>query len=174
MDASYKAYAVHNITGCPTYSADGEDALSVGSETPSWGGSASTQYQEARWIKRKTMNLQWEDTFDMDCMIEWQPTFISTILQPSRIYLTANQGCAMGWADIVLRASGNYTKYVESNAISVKSTDFWHRLNATRQIKCTSVHYVAFNLPIVAFTLSGDPANFETSVITVPYFSMLW
>ncbi|MBS7286931.1 MAG: hypothetical protein KIH06_06690, partial [Kiritimatiellae bacterium] len=33
---------------------------------------------------------------------------------------------------------------------------FWHRLNATRQIKCTSVHYVAFNLPAVAFTLSGD------------------
>ena len=62
----------------------------------------------------------------------------------------------MGWGNIVSRAGKNYTKYVESNAISVKSTDFWHRLNATRQIKCTTVHYVAFNLPIVAFTLSGD------------------
>ena len=62
----------------------------------------------------------------------------------------------MGWGDIVSRAGGNYTKYVESNAISVKSTDFWHRLNATRQIKCTSLHYVAFNLPTVAFTLFGD------------------
>jgi hypothetical protein len=62
----------------------------------------------------------------------------------------------MGWGGIVSRAGGNYTKYVESNAISIKSTNFWHRLNAIRQIKCTSVHYVAFNQPIVAFTLSGD------------------
>ena len=78
----------------------------------------------------------------------------------------------MGWADIVLRASGNYTKYVESNAISVKSTDFWHRLNATRQIKCTSVHYVAFNLPIVAFTLSGDLKKFVAEEIKKPHFAV--
>ena len=38
-----------------------------------------------------------------------------------------------------------------------KSTDFWHKLNATRQTKCKSITYLAFNLPIVAFTLSGDP-----------------
>ena len=40
-----------------------------------------------------------------------------------------------------------------------KSTDFWHKLNATRQTKCKSITYLAFNLPIVAFTLSGDPLN---------------
>jgi hypothetical protein len=62
----------------------------------------------------------------------------------------------MGWDIIVSRAGGNYTKYVGQNAISIKSTNFWHRLNAIRQIKCTSVHYIAFNLPTVAFTLSGD------------------
>ena len=63
----------------------------------------------------------------------------------------------MGWGDIVSRAGQNYTKIVNTNAIGFESTDFWHRLNATRQIKCTSVHYVAFNLPTVAFPLSGDP-----------------
>ena len=62
----------------------------------------------------------------------------------------------MGWGDIVSRAGKNYTKQVNTNAIEFESTDFWHRLNATRQIKCTSLHYVAFNLPTVAFTLSGD------------------
>ena len=62
----------------------------------------------------------------------------------------------MGWGDIVSRADKNYTKQVNTNAIGFESTDFWHRLNATRQIKCTSLHYVAFNLPLVAFTLSGD------------------
>jgi hypothetical protein len=62
----------------------------------------------------------------------------------------------MGWGDIVSRAGKNYTKQVNTNAIGFESTDFWHRLNATRQIKCTSLHYVAFNLPTVAFTLSGD------------------
>ena len=41
--------------------------------------------------------------------------------------------------------------------MGVKSTDFWHKLNATRQTKCKSLAYIAFNLPIVAFTLSGDP-----------------
>ena len=40
--------------------------------------------------------------------------------------------------------------------MGVKSTDFWHKLNATRQTKCKSLAYIAFNLPIVAFTLSGD------------------
>ena len=62
----------------------------------------------------------------------------------------------MGWGDIVSRAGKNYTKQVNTNAIRFESTDFWHRLNATRQIKCTSLHYIAFNLPTVAFTLSGD------------------
>ena len=65
----------------------------------------------------------------------------------------------MGWGDIVSRAGKNYTKQVNTNAIRFESTDFWHRLNATRQIKCTSLHYVAFNLPTVAFTLSGDLDN---------------
>ena len=60
---------------------------------------------------------------------------------------------------IISRAGGNYTKQANPNAIGFESTDFWHRLNATRQIKCTSIHYVAFNLPIVAFTLSGDPGH---------------
>lgn len=46
--------------------------------------------------------------------------------------------------------------------MGVKSTDFWHKLNATRQTKCKSLAYIAFNLPIVAFTLSGDlPATFK-------------
>ena len=61
----------------------------------------------------------------------------------------------LGW--YCLEGGQNYTKQVNPNATEFKSTDFWHRLNATRQIKCTSLRYIAFNLPTVAFTLSGDP-----------------
>ena len=60
----------------------------------------------------------------------------------------------LGW--YCLEGGQNYTKQVNPNATEFKSTDFWHRLNATRQIKCTSLRYIAFNLPWVAFTLSGD------------------
>ena len=51
----------------------------------------------------------------------------------------------------------------------VKSTDFWHKLNATRQTKCKSLAYIAFNLPIVAFTLSGDRLIKYTACFFVLY-----
>ena len=62
----------------------------------------------------------------------------------------------------------NYTIQGNPNAIDRKSTDFWHKLNATRQTKCKSITYLAFNLPIVAFTLSGDHVSKAKLDVYVP------
>jgi hypothetical protein len=76
---------------------------------------------------------------------------------PRRIYPAANGACAMGWVSDALIGleSTSSTRFRLLKTEETASPASLGRIS--RQSQCTSVSRGAFTLPMVAFTLSGNP-----------------